>query len=66
MRKTCNTCKYWKKYKKLEDNCLCQIHSRGNTDIYTSPNDICGLWIRRKQLHYKKFRDTIKIKTKIG
>ena len=65
MKKICLTCEYWKRYLKLEDNCLCSILSRGMTDIYTDAKDSCGLWKKWKH-NFKKFRDNIKIKTKIG
>jgi hypothetical protein len=65
MKKVCNNCTYWKRYLKLEDNCLCSIHSRSSTDIYTGAKDSCKLW-KKWEHNFKKFRDSIKPKLIIG
>ena len=64
MKKICKTCTNWKRYIKLENNCLCIAHSRGNTDIYTASLDSCELWMEWKH-NFKKFRDSVKPKIKI-
>jgi hypothetical protein len=64
-KEICLTCEHWKRYLKLEDNCLCSIHSRSMTNIYTSARDSCELWKKFKH-NFKKFRDSIKLKLTMG
>ncbi len=61
----CNTCTHWKRYLKLEDDCLCLVLSRSMTDIYTDAKDSCGLW-KKWEHNFKKFRNSIKPKLTIG
>jgi len=45
MSKNCNTCKHWKRYRRLEDRCVCEAQSGGNcNDLYTSFDDKCRNW----------------------
>ena len=65
MKKICKTCNYWKLYLKLNNNCACMGLSSGTnpgSQLYTSENDYCKLWIKRPS--FKKFRDSIKPKIK--
>jgi hypothetical protein len=66
----CKTCDYWKTYMKLQDSkacaCLCLINGPNPyAQIYTYPNSTCKNWIKRNKLHFKKSRDSIKIKTSV-
>jgi len=67
MKKICLTCEHWKRYikKELGNSCLCIVHCRENIDIYTDEKYSCKYWKEWKH-NFKKFRDSIKPKTKIG
>jgi hypothetical protein len=65
MKKICNTCVYWKRYMPLTNMRLCEIKSRGNSEVYTLPKDKCNYWEYWKH-NFKKFRNSIKPKIKIG
>jgi hypothetical protein len=65
MKKNCKTCEHWKRYMPLTDMRYCLIKSRLNFEVYTLPTDKCECW-KKWNHNFKKFRDSIKPKTKIG
>jgi len=67
-KKNCAKCEKWKTYNKhpeLKDYCECTGRSSGPgiATLYSHVNSTCKAFKRRIKLHYKKFRDSIKIKT---
>ncbi len=65
--KNCQTCEYWKTYRKLENTnkCACEGLSSGcfpGNQLYTSPSDFCLAFVKKIPLHFYKFRKEIKIK----
>ncbi len=70
MKHMCSNCEYWKTYMRLEnsDACACIGKSSGcnpGAQHYTYPDNTCVIWTKRTKLYFKKFRDSIKIKTSV-
>jgi len=65
MKKICNTCKYWLRYKKYNNNCYCEMQANAFREVYTHSQNTCLCWAQRDIRNYKKFRNSIKPKLKI-
>lgn len=67
MKHICKNCEHWKTYINRENMCLCEggLSPGSLGEIYSFQNDTCKCWEKRKQMHFKKFRDNIKIKTSV-